>query len=40
MKKMNMNEMRRVEGGGLGAIIAGWLIGRYIVCGTKGLFKC
>lgn len=41
MKKMNSAEMSKVNGGiSFAAVALGWALGRYIVCGTKGLFKC
>ncbi len=40
MKKMSFNEMRKVNGGAAWAIIAGWMLGRTLVCGFKGFGKC
>lgn len=40
MKKMNCEEMKKVNGGFWLAALGGWLIGRTAVCGFKGLFKC
>jgi bacteriocin-like protein len=40
MKKMNTNEMRKVNGGFFWEAVIGWMIGRTIVCGTKGFGKC
>ena len=40
MKKMSFSEMRKVSGGFWGAAIAGWMIGRTLVCGFKGFGKC
>ena len=40
MKKMSMSEMKAVNGGFIAEAIIGWAIGRTLVCGFKGLFKC
>lgn len=41
MKKMTTSEMRHVNGGGFWVAAAvGWFIGRTLVCGLKGPFKC